>query len=216
MTITQISKAASRFGKAYLSAERASARKDKARAGLIKQFTKDLEGLVRRQKLITAEVSDASDEEYVSKHHPGYRFVSRHGDQIVIEEDPELMDYAYINPADGQVYQRKITRGTPTLDQERLRLEDPELWESISEWPNPWYSLILDFAEQWNNEAPYEGLVHHLDRYLEERGMIKTLTNPDTWTEEQLEAVKKYLVPAKPVVRILKPRAATDEELECL
>lgn len=53
--------------------------------------------------------------------------------QVVIEEDPALRPFTYINKHDGRVYSRQLVTGTPLLDDESIREEDPELWEQITE-----------------------------------------------------------------------------------
>lgn len=51
---------------------------------------------------------------------------------VVLEEDPEFKPFSYINKIDGKVYSRIVTEGTPFLDDDALRDEDPELWERIT------------------------------------------------------------------------------------
>lgn len=55
------------------------------------------------------------------------------GYQVILEEDAELRPFTYINEADGRVYQRIISEGSPTLDDDSLKEEDPALWESITQ-----------------------------------------------------------------------------------
>jgi hypothetical protein len=51
---------------------------------------------------------------------------------VVLEDDPEFRPFTYINKIDGKVYSRVIAEGTPYLDDEGMRDEDPELWEKIT------------------------------------------------------------------------------------
>jgi hypothetical protein len=55
------------------------------------------------------------------------------GFQVILEEDAELRPFTYINEADGRVYQRIISEGSPTLDDDSLQEENPALWEAITE-----------------------------------------------------------------------------------
>lgn len=45
--------------------------------------------------------------------------------------------FEFVNATDGFVYTRQISKGAPSLDDERLREEDPELWEEITYVPEP-------------------------------------------------------------------------------
>lgn len=51
---------------------------------------------------------------------------------VVLEENPELRPFTYVNRADGQVYQRIVSEGSAYLDDESLKQENPELWERIT------------------------------------------------------------------------------------
>ncbi|MDB5280833.1 MAG: hypothetical protein JWR61_5788 [Ferruginibacter sp.] len=44
-----------------------------------------------------------------------------------------LKEFSYINRETGQVFQRIIAEGTPTLDDDGLAEEQPGLWEAITE-----------------------------------------------------------------------------------
>lgn len=55
------------------------------------------------------------------------------GYQVVLEEDPELRPFSYLNKTDGRVYQRIVSEGSPVLDDDALKDENPELWEAITE-----------------------------------------------------------------------------------
>lgn len=52
--------------------------------------------------------------------------------EVVVEEEPALRGFSYLNREDGRVYSRQLVEGTPLLDDEAIRDEDPELWERIS------------------------------------------------------------------------------------
>lgn len=45
--------------------------------------------------------------------------------------------FEHVNKKDGFVYTRQISKAAPSLDDERLREEDPELWEEITYIPEP-------------------------------------------------------------------------------
>jgi hypothetical protein len=51
---------------------------------------------------------------------------------VLLEPDPALQPYSYVNRADGKVYSRIIAEGSPYLDDESLRDEKPDLWQQIT------------------------------------------------------------------------------------
>lgn len=55
------------------------------------------------------------------------------GYQVVLQEDPALRPFEYVNPSDGRVYRRIISEGSPILDDEAIQDEKPELWDAITE-----------------------------------------------------------------------------------
>jgi hypothetical protein len=53
--------------------------------------------------------------------------------EVILEEDPALRPFSFVNREDGKVYSRVIVEGSPYLDDEALRVDDPELWDRITE-----------------------------------------------------------------------------------
>lgn len=49
--------------------------------------------------------------------------------------------FEYVNKQDGMIYSRQISKAAPSLDDDRLREEDPELWEQITYIPEPQRTL---------------------------------------------------------------------------
>lgn len=92
--------------------------------------------------VLVLEAKDADEaEELAKKQRPRYKIVKLHkkGDQwvVIVEEDPALTPFIYVNPEDGMVYQRQVVEGSPMLDDERLQEEAPDLWEEITYIPEP-------------------------------------------------------------------------------
>jgi hypothetical protein len=55
------------------------------------------------------------------------------GYKVILEEDPAFRPFEYVNPSDGRVYRRSVVAGSPSLDDDALQEENPELWHSITE-----------------------------------------------------------------------------------
>lgn len=51
---------------------------------------------------------------------------------IILEEDPALKEFTWVNREDGKVYQRIVAEGGPILDDQSLRDEQPGLWDAIT------------------------------------------------------------------------------------
>jgi hypothetical protein len=52
--------------------------------------------------------------------------------KAVLEEDPQWLDFTYINKRDGNVYCRKVEDGKMHVDGDRMEEEDPELFKSVT------------------------------------------------------------------------------------
>lgn len=213
-----LTKITSRFGKAYASAKKATLRQTQLQAALFEAFSQHLEDTIRSQQVVQVQVPEGSTlEEYVTTMYPGWRIKRVISDQeIVIEDDPAYMKFSFVNEDDGMVYARTVVQGSTTLDVERVKQENPELWESITEWPEPWYSLINNFGLQVVTKGAKNPsqIVALLDEYLENTSLGKVLKNADDWTTEELQGVIDYMVPGKVSVKLVPPRPAKDEEKE--
>jgi hypothetical protein len=53
--------------------------------------------------------------------------------EIIIEENPAFKKFVYVNSEDGNFYRRNVSQAGPSLDDERLKKEDPRLWHRITE-----------------------------------------------------------------------------------
>lgn len=57
--------------------------------------------------------------------------------KLVIQEDPEKKTFQFINPTDKKVFQRTVVESAPDVDLERLKAENPLVYESITFQPEP-------------------------------------------------------------------------------
>lgn len=213
-----LDKLTSRFGRAYTSAKKAAERQAKVQAEFFNAIDQTLEGLVRRHQIVEFTGKDEPYDTWITTRYPGWRLrsVSEDGERLVIEEDPKFMKFTFVNKADGMVYGRTVSQSGNGLDIERLQEENPELWEQITTWPEPWFSMLREYAHRWNIDQTIgdpDALDVHIGEYLKEKGMLRTLKNPELWTEEEFAALEQYMMPGKLSTRLVPPRKATDEEL---
>ncbi len=213
-----LTKITSKFGRAYARADRAAKAKAKEQEAFFTAINKVLETRIRQQKVVDTELRlpDEPLSNFIARVYPGWRFLKESHNMVVIEEDPAFMKFSFVNPEDRQIYARTVSQGSPVLDEKALQANDPELWEAISVWPEPWYTLMSDFAVIWNlnqNNPPASDLRTLLNAFLTESGMSKILKDYEQWTPEELNAAQRYLSPGKIGVRLVAPRLAKEEEL---
>lgn len=220
------------FGEAYTDAKDVIKDKDRLQKEFFALATDTLTNQTLSTKTVEFDIEKygaTNVKEWVAQHHPGWRFVEVHDGKLVIEEDPALLAFSYINPDDLTIYARTTAQGSPMLDDERLKTEDPELWEQISDYPEPWFGLVegaIKYAILKSDTKIHDGwdcpvdLLYELNpsalaaNFLRDQGVERVLRPIEELTDAQLESLQEYLVPSPITVRLVPPRAAKREELE--
>lgn len=135
--IDELAETTSRLGRVYDEWKQAEKFKDEYREEFFRQVSEKLKEEVAPQ--IIAEFPTEDEEEALrmaQRQYVRHRVVSsapmEGGYQVVLEEDAELRPFTFLNKEDGQVYQRIVSEGSPSLDDEALAEEQPELWEAIT------------------------------------------------------------------------------------
>lgn len=214
LNITEVTKD---FGETYIYAKEWDKLKDDAQKIFFQAATQEL----RKQRL-PQEVIDVPEvddiEGWVRDYHPGWKIVDVDFDntQLILEQDPELMEFVFINPEDGILYKRLHVEAGARLDDERLKDEDPELYEEISEWPEPIFTILCDAFISLDGSQIYTGMEPQDYAVLQllEAEVAKIIRDKSTWTNEQASRIQKYLLPGKVSVRLQAPRPAKPEDLE--
>ncbi len=226
-----LTKITTKFGQLYDRASKANEIKQKAQESFFNALTQILETKVLKQQIVDKKYDDLTAQEFIDRYYPGWRILHTQDNLLTIEEDPKYLKNIFVNKEDGRVYGRTVAQSSQQLDNERLIVENPDLWNQITEWPEPWYSLIYNFtfslfchvdyytnadADKYKPDYPSqeERFKQELDEYLSNNGLQKTIKNPEKWTDEQLSLVSEYMVPGKISIRLVAPRAATEEELQ--
>lgn len=124
-----------KLGKAVREEKTAKKDREKLRSEFFDLATKSVTTLA--QKTVRSDASTKSEaQEEIEKGYPRWEVIeirsTGHDWKVLIKEKPEFKTFFFANPDDGHVYQRNVVEGSPTLDDERLREEDPELWERIT------------------------------------------------------------------------------------
>ncbi len=207
----------STFGEAYFVVKDTDSIKKDYQKKFFEAATATLEqGTLARKTVVMPKgtVSVQGDwERWVQKYHPGWRFVSWVNDDgytMIIEQDPALMKFTFLNPNDNRVYGRTTVDGGQFLDDERLREEDLDLWLAITKWDAP--EWLPDLLYECN--VDYEDIDKKIDQLGEDGKISRVLLPTDQLTSEQLEALQPYMVPGPISIKLVPPRAAREEELE--
>lgn len=163
------------------------------------------------------------------EYYPGWRILDDrdwHNEErgILIEEDPAIKPYAYVNTDDGYVYKRGVTRKEDTLDVERLREEDEDLYHEMTYVDLSMKSLLQSamlFAHVDDIEDPpdtseedIQWAIDQAEAFTNWFDVERTFKEPKDWTPKQAAKLQKYLVPGTVSPRLVPPRKATEEELE--
>lgn len=102
---------------------------------------------------------------------------------VVLTENPDLKAFTYVNVDDGMVYSRQISQGSLMLDDERVQLVDPALWEEII-YELPWGAVTVRPIET----LPAE-IVARLQKYMYTGKPTVKLAAPRKAKPEELEEV---------------------------
>ena len=89
-----------------------------------------------------------------------------------------------VNHDDGNIYRRNISQAGPSLDDERLKQENPKLWKRITE----------------EREVPAT--------------VVRALKDLETLPDKDLAAMQEYFVPGPMTVKLDAPRKAKPDELD--
>lgn len=140
--------------------------------------------------------------EWVRKWYPGWRITGINfpdQNQILIDEDPSLMKFVWANKEDGYFYQRTVSQASPSLDDEALEKEEPEVWKRNSK-PDP-------VAEYWANYFLGLGSIFHKD-------LPQVIKPQEEWLTEDLDVISRYIIPGPISVTLQAPRKAKAGELK--
>lgn len=201
------------LGVAYKKWKSGEKEKDKAKELLWKEINALAEA-EPEEKLITVEglADEDTIENYVEREHPAWRIDEWRKDddgtyEVILLLRPELKDFTFVNAEDGMVYRRQFNNGSPTLDDDLLRRQDPDLWVRISDIPQ--YDDIAELV--------FEAGVDHreIDEWIQKHWKgPRTLKSLDSLDDDTLAEVQPYIHPGKPTVSLPAPRKAKPEELE--
>lgn len=101
--------------------------------------------------------------------------------KIIIQEDPSKKTFQFINRLDGKVYQRTVAESAPDIDMDRLKEENPDIWEAITFQP-PLPDRELKPLDELNEDER-----EVLKRYLVPVKLTNRMEKPRNAKPEELE-----------------------------
>lgn len=103
--------------------------------------------------------------------------------KLVIQEDPKRKTYQYINPLDRKVYARTVAESAPDIDLERLKAENPLVYESITFQPEPRPRELKALSELTDDQKEI------VKAYLDPPKLTNRMESPRPAKPEELEAL---------------------------
>lgn len=183
------------------------------------KVAKELEPLARKTVAVPEGLDPDDARAYALKYNSGYRVVEDQDDEtdkLVLEEDPDLIPHTIVIAVDGGVVDsdgkehpgyvvtKTIRSGAQLLDDERLREEDPDLWEDVTEIPNYEYLYALLVQAGVDEED--------VDTQIANSGIERVPIHPDKLSRKQMAEVADYLYEGAKT-KALNVRYAKEEEL---
>ena len=175
--------------------------------------------LARKTVQIPEDIDADGADAYVEKYFPGYRFVSNKDRSYLIEDDPDFKPYTLVIPLDpwtvmvkdeevevfGYVIIKEVRSGTPQIDDARMKLADPGLYDAVTRPQG--YDWIFAMLSDFSVEA------REVDDMIQQR-------LPSDWpvelrddlTPEEVEEIRPYTYEGKKTLA-LKVRYAKESEV---
>jgi|SRR5208282_588926 len=204
-----LAKTTTKLGRAYKRKKRVEKEYNTERQA----FFDEVSIILSDRKLATKVIEvDGEAEDYVRQQYPGWVLQSVGEDgKAIIEEDPEWVKYTYVNKAEGYAYARNITQETPSIDDERMLAEDPELYYRVTY--SPIIDALLAYAKWTQVLAPEKEIYRYVQDTTALGSAYPRSVRPwDEITEEDLEALTTYFVPGSLSVRLERRKAKAEDQ----
>jgi len=152
------------------------------------------EGELAEQLVEVWAKSEASAVERLEKYHPRYAVdeirLAEANDvdgglfEAIMVERPEFKPFSYVNAQDRRVYSRQVQDGAILLDEERLKVEDPSLYQKVT-FELPWGQTIVRPLDKLDADD-----LAALQPYVYRGKPVAKFPKPRAATEEELAALE--------------------------
>lgn len=208
-------KITSQLGEGYRSWKKNEKEKNGAKQEFFDEATKILSESVEERLVEIATTDSQTVEHIIEQRYPRYHLIDHRpiGEdryEVIIEENPALQPFSFVNIEDGYVYSRQVIDGSVILDDEAIKKAMPDLYGQITEIP------MYDYFANLIYEAgvPHQDIESHLAKHFEHYPPPRGLKPLESLTPEQLAALDDFIYYSKPTVKLGAPRKAKPEELE--
>lgn len=163
------------------------------------------------RKVVVADDATGEGLKRLLRYHPGWCVVDlKEDNQVILEEDPAFKPWSEVvettvydlksKKHPGYVITRSIVSGSPLVDDERIRAEDPDFFDAITDWQYP--EFVADLSNR----------VEHVNEALKAMGWSRVLRPVESLTAEQTEQLMPYVYEGPKTVKLMV-RYAKDEDL---
>lgn len=130
--------------------------------------------------------------------------------EIIIKEDPQFQPFTIEH--DGYIWGRQVAEGSTMLDDERLQVDNPDLWKSVTAYP--YQNLLEDIAYEAGmdprdvefEEDGFKGFDGYIEWQCEKHGLKRSLKPMDELDEELLAQLKEYTYIGSPTIKLPSPK----------
>jgi hypothetical protein len=197
---------------AYFIKKDAEKEQAQLRVEFFNKATEESASLPLAQKVYFSSINDP---EQVQKYNPGWRILDTQkvkgghpAWKFSLEEDPAFKEYVHIvkrNSNFGYHIKRSIVSGSPVLDDERLKDEQPDLWHNITE--QPLHSILVNLATECSVDDPDQVANEFAIKIM----LPRTLLPLEGLDDELRHKIKPYLYEAPPTPKLLIRKAKKEE-----
>lgn len=124
--------------------------------------------------------------------------------EAILTENPFYKEFSIEH--NGKVFRRQVVSGSNLLDDERLKEEDRDLWEDVTEWPQE--GFLRDILAQ--TSVDLGDLYDVIDGIAEKHGVERVLKDLDSLDPYTLAALQKYMYEGPPTIKFPAPSVVKD------
>lgn len=198
------------LGKAYKTQKTAEGKVKEKRLEFFDAIDEELE----ESDLATQTVEIPEDEsaiEFVDKYYPAWRLVEEYDNGVaLIEQNPAYHPYTYLSEDHKLIFRRGLVQAAPSLDDEKLRAEDFELWFRITSCSEE--NILTQYEQESGGDITPALVSLFIAKHREE--FTRTLLPLEQIDADDLARLSDYTVPGRLTLKLEPIRKPKADELE--
>jgi hypothetical protein len=191
---------------AYFSAKTEGNKKDKLRLEFFELATKQQDEPA--EKVVATKARSESDARHIiEQRYPAWtiseiRATDGEGGywEAIIEENPELQPFSIEH--DGWIWERRIASGSIFVDDDRLGVDDPDLWKEVTDFEHR--EILENILYECGVDS--EEVSAKLDALGEAYGLPRKLRPLEELEAHHYAALQDYIYEGKPKVTLAAPK----------